>query len=280
VGWDNRAPASRIPAPAFHLSARDIFAAVFVTLFANGIQAQVSAAIHDGWTVVGSGLGVNWVVWGAAGAVIRLLVLDTDRRPATRTDCVMAGSAVLAAAWPLSEAAWAGTTLLGAFLLLTRLPNSAARAAGIVMLAMSVPMLWARVFAQYLATPLTRLDTSVVAWVAGTRSTGNVLYFVGSTDNVLVSWSCSSFGNVSVALLLFVALVRSVRLQPRATELATLVATFATVFALNTFRLALIAQSRTELVQLHGPLGTALLGAFLTVAGVSWALFELRRDLA
>jgi hypothetical protein len=79
--------------------------------------------------------------------------------------------------------------------------------------------------------------------------------------------------------VLYVAIVRSFRPIPQVSELAALAGVFVSVMAVNTARLALMAQSVEMYHRVHGDLGAAAINVAVTLIGLAWAAASVRREI-
>lgn len=245
-----------------------LFLGVAVVGFANGISEKVATAIRrEGLAAaVFDTFGVSIVVW-AAVIVAALLLLRAERRPAGRLDLWVAALACAAFLVPAPFMSWLGLSLAGAYLCLAPAMPATLRRAGAVLLALTVPMLWARVLFAAASTRILEMDARLVGWLAGTESSGNTIALADGSGVIFLEPACSSLTNVSLAMLcavLFVA-AQDLRWSGRAIA-ATLLACAATVFV-NVLRIALIGVMPHHYALIHGPVGAAAAG-WITIAAI------------
>jgi hypothetical protein len=140
---------------------------------------------------------------------------------------------------------WVAATGVAIYLLICSRGDLSMRASGIVLAALSVQEFWGHVFFQLITMPLLRAETAVVGKMLQLTRGGTIWY-----DNMISTQSghgivlypyCSSFHNLSLALLCWVTLTRLRYLTWRGNDfvLGGLVAGM--MILLNTTRLYLMA---------------------------------------
>jgi hypothetical protein len=108
---------------------------------------------------------------------------------------------------------------------------------------------------------------------------GQEVQFADGDKRLAILAGCTSVQNASTALVLYVAIVRSFRPIPQVSELAALAGVFVSVMAVNTARLALMAQSLEMYHRVHGDLGAAAINVAVTLIGLAWAAASVRREI-
>jgi hypothetical protein len=163
-------------------------------------------------------------------------------------------------------------------LLFDRPSDPRLKAAAMVLLAITVNLLWGRLFLVFFVAQIAALDAHLVALLVHTSAQGNrVLMLDGHHMSIIQA--CTSVENASVALMMFVALVRTLRLTPQPSEWLYLAGVFAFVVALNDARLSLMARSMTLFELVHGPVSWVVLNMIFTLAGLIGAALSVRREI-
>lgn len=256
-----------------YLPARNaFFAALIAACGVNGLAVPELDHLQQ------SDIQISWILYLGFGLALRALILAPST-PLRRSDVVVGVVILPLLLWPLAEPAWAAVTLVALYLLTTEPREGPFTPGAMIALALTITPLWGRVFPLFLAGPLESVDLWAVSLVTGNMVDGNRMAYVHDSGSVIVGWSCTSFANASLALLLWVALTRSVRPIPKRGEWINLLAVFATVFAINTLRLALTAQSRAMHDIAHGPIGAFWVNVLLLLTTVGWCAYGLRREL-
>jgi exosortase/archaeosortase family protein len=263
-----------------------LFLGVAVTGFINGISEKVAAAIErDGFmAALSNTFDVSIVIWAAIG-VAAFLLWGAERRPARRVDFGVAALASATFLFPAPFASWLGISLAGAYLWLARaaMPDprhDPLRRAGAVLLALTVPMLWARMLFAAASTRILEIDARLVGWIVGTGASGNTIPLADGSGVIFLEPACSSLTNVSLAMLCGVLFVSAQGLKwSKRAIAATLLACAATVF-INVLRIALIGVMPQYYSTIHGPTG-ATIAAWVTVLAIL-AIFTkgIRSDAA
>lgn len=250
--------AGAAPAP---LTRPDLFAGLTVLGFLNGISEKVYRSVID-FGAAGAALqtfDVSLILWGACVAAVVLLLKADRAEPIGRRDLAVACLACLAFFLPVPAASWLGLCLLGWHLWATAREETVRRAAAIIV-ALTIPLFWARLLFAALSDTILHIDASLVGWVIGTVPTGNVVPLADGSGSLFFAPGCSSVANLSLALLsaaVFVNL-RSGRWSPA--FVAWAVASAAGVVALNVGRISLIGLFPERYDLIHGPVGAAVDG--------------------
>lgn len=257
-----------------------VFAATMAVLLANAVAAKVLQAFAEhgaGWALANA-LGVNWAFWLACAACVRL-ALTEPAAPLRPRDAWTCAACLAVALFPVSQLSAAACTGLAIAILADRTQGVRLKAAAMVLAAISVQVLWSRVLMALFLEPIASFDAHAVGLIIQRPAHGNQVQFVDGSHRMSILGACTSVQNAAVALMLYVALVRSVRPAPKAAELHALAGLFLTVVAINLVRLSLMAQNIRMLEFLHGDVGWPLIEAIITLAALAWAVFSVRREI-
>lgn len=274
-------PAAAAVAPVLGrgVSRSFLYGGMIVVGFANGISEKVSTAISSegvAWAALNT-FDVSLFVWLGAGAGL-LLVGRTPPIKADRRDWTIAAGAGAAVLVPVPELSWLAVTVLAFGLLLRAEPHGTLRRGAIILLAVTVPSLWARIAMSVFSETILTADATLVAWAVGSERQGNLVPFTDGSGAMWIAPACSSFTNLSLAILAFAVAVNLTggRMSPAKLALAALAC--ASVVLVNVTRLSLIGHFPDHFELIHGPLGAGLAGwlATLAIVGISW--FAVRRD--
>ena len=254
------------------LSRRDIFIWAAVILFLNqlfGVAKEMPSVSLE--ALVTNLLSVGIFQYLAWYAVFRLL-LSSDPAPAARLrDFLVTAALCLLVFLPSSRMIWVAATGIAIYLWLSDTGDRKVRAAAMVLAALSVQELWGRVFFNLLASYLLRAEAAVVGTMLEAVRSGTVWQdtaIMGPDGHgVVIIGGCSSFHNLSLALLCWVTLskLRRPSWQVRDFVIGGVIA--ATMILFNMARICLMAWN-VELYQYwHNGIGTEIfgIGASLTI---------------
>jgi hypothetical protein len=265
---------SRISVKELALWASLLFLANGVTgLILNGPEADLTS---DGIADLLFSGGFVAVAWAAA----LWLLARTPRQAASLVDvavilglCLIGGLAQLKAL-PIA------LTGLGAWLALKN--DDRTRAAGAILLAISSQQFWGHFVLSAFAPELVRFDAALVGeamthTVKGATWHDNIITSP-SGYSVVVLAGCSSFANVSTALLAWVAFGRLERAAWLRRDLIVGAAIIGSQIALNVARMYLMAQSFANYLYWHDGDGKQIYAAtasaaavLISVVGTHWA---------
>ena len=180
---------------------------------------------------------------------------------------------------PGDEAVWIAISLAAAYFFATRSHDSHRSSAAVVLAAIATNGFWGPLFFSLIAPWMVGFETAVVAVVlhAGgylTAHLGNQL-IVGHGDLEVLS-GCSSFNNISLALLVWVSLTKLMRPYWLRTDRWFAAACVAVTFLSNTGRLLLLAFNANDAARFfywHGGTGQKIFATALsfTVAVIAAA---------
>lgn len=276
------ANAQRLPSPtgSATLSRRRLFVFTIGILVANAVATKVIHAVALlGPAQAGlSGLGLSWAFWLSFALCVRLALIEEDRA-AGPWDLWVCGASLVAALVPVSPVSGVACTALAGFILLDRTQGVYQKAAAMVLLAISVQLLWSRLAMLFFVGPVADLDAHVVGLIIQRPVHGNMVEFADGSHRLSILEACTSVQNASVALMLFVAIVRTFRPKPKVSELYFLAGLFISVVVVNIIRLTLMAQSIEMFHLVHGDIGWPVINAIITVIGLLWAVLSVRREV-
>ena len=249
-----------------------------VYLLANNLVGALTAAQADGagWTWLhGSRFsGFDAIAWGVA--LWRLS--KTPARAATRREIALVLALCLVGGLVRQEAAMFALTGLGLWLLANEEPEG--RGAAVVLLAIASHQLWGRLLFSAISAEAVRGDAALVgsalSWaIKGVRWRANIITMPGGFS-IEVLEGCSSFTNVSAALLAWVAFAKLERLAWTPRDAWVGLAAAAMQVALNVARLCLIAQSLPMFDYWHDGQGAQIYAAVASAAAVLIAVIGTR----
>lgn len=262
------------------LGHRQIFPFTIAVLIVNAVATKVIDAIAGLGLVdaLTGGLGLSWAFWLSAVLCIRLALLEADRA-AQPKDLWLCGACLVAAVVPVSPISALACTALASAILFDRRQGVFLKASAMVLLAISVQLLWSRLLMLFFIGPVAALDAKLVSLIIHTRVHGNTVVFADGTHGMSILEACTSVQNASIALMLFVAIVRTFRPAPVVSEIYFALGLFLSVIVINLVRLTLMAQNIEMFRLIHGDVGWGAINAIITVNGLLWAAMSVRREI-
>ena len=258
---------------------------LMVALLAIGTaNALVRPAIEaiDEWGVVGAlsgGLGSGWPVYlGLLGAIV-LGLRSTVERAFDRWDALALLLYAVGVMVPSSGLSAIAIMALGTWELLRRPRDIHYRAGVIIFIAAGARELWVATAMKMLSPWLLHIDAvlarTTLGWLGHSAVvTGNLI----ETDQgmvLAVLMSCSSFANISLALLTWLVLTRWLRPHFERRDLAAALLVTLAVIIVNLTRLTIMGLGPVDYALAHGPIGqttTELAILIATLAVTHWGL--------
>jgi hypothetical protein len=257
-----------------------LYAIAILALIANAIVATVGAtlaALGPG-AALADGLGLSWAFWLSSALCVRLALVSAPR-PAERADWLAAGACVLVAAVPVGPLSAVAATALGLWLMASGRFAPKLRASGMVLVAIAVHLLWGRLMMLFFAAPIAAVDARLVGLLTHTAVEGNTVRFLQSGHRLAILQACTSVQNASIALMMMIAIIRTFRPRPRASEWLYVGGAFLLVVAINEVRLSLMARSIEMFELIHGPVGATVINLIITCVGLAGAALAVRREI-
>jgi exosortase/archaeosortase family protein len=254
------------------LPRREIFIWAVAILFLNRlfvVVKEMPAASLE--TLVSDLLAIGVFQYIAWYAVFRLLGWS-DPAPAGRLrDFLVTAVFCLPLLSPMNSMIWVAATGIAIYLVLFNAGDIKLRTAGIVLAALSVQELWGQVLFGFVALPLLRAEAAVVGTLLEAARPGTMWYhntIIGPDGfGVVIAAPCSSFHNLSLAMLVWLT-ISSLRHQDwRARDFAIGAAIGVTMVLFNVIRICLMAWNIDLYHYWHDGIGAEVfvVGASLTV---------------
>lgn len=223
------------------ISRGEIFAAAGVLAALNAQADQIIGALTylPLMDAILGFAGISVLIWAAMVAAWK--IGSEDRAPLSgKRDLAVLATIVALSFVPVSYAPKLGLLLCGVYMVVTARRSDAQRRAGLVMLALTGPLIWGRLLLHLFQVPILALDAHIVGAAIGSRVDGNVVQFAGGGDQFLVAGACSSVHNISLAILLWTTAAMLFRIRIGRNYILIGCAMAALMFALNVLRLSAI----------------------------------------
>lgn len=225
------------------------------------------------------GLGGGWPVYLALLGAVVLGLRATVERPIDRWDRLALLVYAAGLMVPSSGVSAGAVMALGAWELLRRPRDVDYRAGMIVFIAVGARELWVATAMKALSPWLLHIDAVLTRTTLGLLGhpaivTGNLI----KTDEgmvLAVLMSCSSFANISLALLTWLVLTRWLRPDFRRRDLASALLVTLAVILINLTRLTIMGLGPLAYAVAHGEIGqtaTELAILLATLAATHWGL--------
>ena len=250
---------------------RELLLWVVTCLFANQALQLLDIGSYEAFAA--SLAAQNIIYWLACYVVISRLYGSDRARSADRLDCFLAlvicVSILLTSFLPYRFGVGLLTTITAGYLLLANRGDRNLSAAGSVLLAISAHQVWGPVLFQLLTPELLRADAALVGEVL--TSLRPDIVWSGTTfhapddHSILLIGGCSSFNNVSTAVLACATIAMLKRTEWVRRDIATLAVACVVMILVNVARLCLLAWSGPLHLFWHDGAGAQILGIAQTL---------------
>jgi exosortase/archaeosortase family protein len=228
------------------LPRRDVFIWAAVILFGNhlfGVVKEMPAVSLE--ALVSDFLAIGIFQYLAWYVIFRLLI-SSDLAPAARSrDFLVIAALCLPIFLPTSKMVWVAATGIAVYLWLFNQGDPKVRAAGMVLAALSIQELWGHIFFNLVTFPLLRAETAVVGTLLEAVRPGTVWHDNAITGpngyGVVIIGNCSSFHNLSLAMLCWLTVSRLRRQDWRVRDFVIGGAIGVTMILFNVVRICLMA---------------------------------------
>jgi hypothetical protein len=279
------APSRGLVAALRHSMLRDeFFAGLYILGCANGLLGRIIQSLHntDGWMGAILGVDLNAIVLFAAFAGISALLESAQPRGKDEiraADLAVAIVFLSLVALPIFPLSWVAVTGLSVYILLFANDGSERRRGAVILLALTVPMLWSRLFFQLFAKFILDIDATLVAWLLGTDRTGNMVHFADGSGYMVVMAPCSSLANMSLAFLCWVSITQWAKHRWSPWDIVWSVLACASVIAVNVTRISLMGVSRSHYEAIHSQWGDLVTNSVMLALMVGFSVLGARREL-
>jgi hypothetical protein len=261
---------------AVSVSRRELLLWIVVCLFAN--QALLLLDVQSADAFAASLLTQNDIYWLACAVTIYRLYVSDPAVRASRLDCALAlalGMCILVSSLlPYRFGIGLLATVVSLYLLM--LDDRNLKAAGGVLLAVSTQLVWGPILFQLFTPELLKADATLVGTMlrqfrpdivwSGTN------FFAPDGHAVSLIAGCSSFNNVSSAVLACVAVAMWRRNAWVRQDIATVLIASVAMILVNTARICLFAWSEDYRLYWHDGAGAQILAIAqtLVVLAIAW----------
>jgi hypothetical protein len=274
IGLHKINPRDGLCGPA--LPRRDVFVWATIILFSNqliDVLREMPSASPQTWVSDLCAVGIfQYIAW----YVILRLLISSDHVPAARwRDFLVTAVLCLLVFLPTSRMIWASALGIAIFLWIFNGDDAKLRAAGIVLAALSVQEFWGHILFNLIAFPLLRAETAVVGTMLGAARAGTVwqdnIIDGPSGYGIVVYTGCSSFHNISLAVLCWVTFNKAQYQYWQRRDLVIGSIVVGTMILLNLARLFLMAWDINLFHFWHDGIGAEIftIGASLTILLIS-----------
>lgn len=260
------------------LGRREIFFWLVIGLFANQALQLVDTQSFQAFAA--SLATQNYIYWLACYAVIHRLSLSDNAAGATRLDLAVAAmlgvAILLSSLLPYRVAIGLLATVLAGYILMTSGWDRNLKAAGAVLLALSGQLVWGPVLFQFFTPQLLHVDAALVGEIL-TSLRPDIVWtgtsFQGPAGHsIALVGGCSSFNNVSTAVLACVTIAMLTRTEWVRRDLAAVVIACTAMILINVLRICLLGWNAALHQFWHDGAGVQILGIgeTLVVLAIAW----------
>jgi exosortase/archaeosortase family protein len=250
---------------------RELLLWVVICLFANQALQLLDIGSYEAFAA--SLAAQNIIYWLACYAVIYRLSESDRARPADRLDCFLAlaicVSILFTSFLPYRFGIGLLTTISAGYLLIADRGDRNLKAAGSVLLAVSAHQVWGPVLFQFLTPELLRADAALVgeilAWLRPDIVWSENSFHAPDGHSISLIGGCSSFNNVSTAVLACATVAMLTRTDWYRRDITTLAIACVVMILANAARLCLLAWSGPLHLFWHDGAGAQILGIAQTI---------------
>jgi exosortase/archaeosortase family protein len=260
------------------LSRREAYLWAVICLLANQAIQLIDATSFG--ALASSLADQNYIYWLTCCVVIYRVWVSDRAAPATSADLWLLAAfclaAVVASLVPYRFTTGVLATLTAAYFLTVPAADRNIRAAGCVLLALSTQLVWAAMLFQFFTSDLLPLDATLVGMVLdGLRPDiirNGTTFDAPDGHAIMLVGGCSSFNNLSVALLACVSVIMLTRTEWVRRDLVTVAIASGVMISLNVLRICLLCWSAASYAFWHHGPGTPVfaVGQTLAVLLIAW----------
>jgi exosortase/archaeosortase family protein len=269
------------------MSRDELFVALLIIPCVNAFAGRALETSREfGWAAISASFYVSAIVWLALLAALTLVLRPRERqslRPsASRVriiDLIVATAVFSFAAFPSHTLSWLGLTLAAAHVSRCSPTGSPLQRGSLILLAITAPMFWGPALMHAYFEPFQKFDALLVSAMTGTERVGGMVRLADGSGYLVIAHPCSSFHNISHAMLAMVTVTQFVGSKRIAATLGWSLLACASAVTVNIARISLIGLYPAHQEITHGPIGKGIAGwvTFGLVALICY--LGVRRDL-
>ena len=255
---------------------RDIFLWSAVILFVNYLFDTIKETPAQSLAGLIADFGAIGIFQYLAWYVIFRLLLSSYRVGIARLQDVLVITALIVPVFlPTGKTLWIAATCIAIYWRLSSAGDRKLRAAAVVLAALSVQELWGHILFNLITSPLLRAETAVVGTILSVVRLGTVWHdnaIMGPNGfGIVIINSCSSFHNLSLALLCWVTVSRLRHQDWRVRDFGYGAGIGILMILFNVIRICLMAWNADLYHYWHDGDGAVIfaIGASLTVLSIS-----------
>jgi exosortase/archaeosortase family protein len=261
-----------LPAAVASIGRREAYLWAAICLLANQAVQLIDTSSLQAFAA--SLAAQNYIYWLACYVVVYRLNVSDKAARATRLDvCLVLAICVLVffmSFLPYRFGTGLLATVTAGYFLTAAGGDRNLKAAGGVLLALSTQLVWGPIVFQLFTPELLRADAALVGEVLASLrpdiSWQGASFLAPGGHAIALIGGCSSFNNVSTAVLACVAVAMLIRTEWVRRDFATLLIACTVMILLNTLRLCLLAWSGPSHDYWHDGDGAQILGIAQTIA--------------
>ena len=212
--------------------------------------------------------GFSAVIAFAIFALERISASESAFEATRPLDKLILAAAVAAAFLPIGQLSGIAVFGLGLWLFFSSAPASRSRRIGVVLLALSGPLLWGQLALSLYSDQILSWDARMVGAVAHSPVDGNIVRFIGRDKAFYIAPPCSSLSHLTLATLLWASITQLLGRRVDRNSLFLCIAAMLSVIVVNILRLAAIATYPDNFFTLHDGWLAQLFGwTALAIAG-------------
>jgi hypothetical protein len=262
------------------VSRGDFFAALFLIACVNGLVPRVIQSVSEDGLAVALLSTFDTSVVVLLACCVGISLIFQERSDTIRISDLAVGIPFLAiVALPFAASSWFGVTGLALYIIICTKRLSRRLRGAMILLATSFSMLWSPLLFNFLCKPILDIDAALTAWLRGTPRVGNMVRFADNSGYLVVFPGCSSFANVSLALLTWVLVSQSVGHRSSMRDIFWCLLACAAVIAVNVSRLSIMATDMHQFVTVHNLWGNAIVNVIILILIISISALSVRREL-
>jgi exosortase/archaeosortase family protein len=263
------------------VSRDEFFAGLFILALVNGMGSRASQSLRllDLSALAAAALSVSAVVWFACFAALSLALRRNGDEEVNTVDSLVGVAVLFLVAVPLPEPSWFALALVALYVLRTSQAGSTIRRSALIFLAVTVPMCWGPFLLHAFAQPFLWTDALFVSNLIGTEQTGNLVKFADGSGYFQIFPECSSYHNISLALLAWISVSQLVEHKWSPKDLFWCLLAVLSVLAVNVTRIGLIGLYRDHFETIHGPFGSTVADCVSLSLILAICLLGVRREI-
>ena len=257
----------------------NIVSGVFLFAFVNGISEVVFRSIESNGVAgaLAGTFGISVIVYVGLGLALLSLSKDAEKSVPFK-DGKLLWIPVALVLIPNPYLSWFAITSLALYERHHSECGTQRRRGATLMLGLTIPMFWGKIVFALFSSWILKGDALLVSTITQSATVGNMVALPHQTGYLLIAPACSSFANISLAVLCWLIFTEYSGRPRRPEDYVTCISACVNVVIVNVARISTIGLRPDLYGLLHGPVGATTASWLTAIVVLATCYYGVKRE--